>query len=351
MKREEHIMRRSTRLLTLIAIAALALLAATNVGVASPLSPTTRQAPACNFSGGMPTLPCTVGGQLVSTPQEIAQACNANPMACSGGGSTGGGGQTQPQPCAAGQTPTMQNPCIPAGMQGGNGGAGGTGGLGGAGGAGGAGGLLGGMPNIDWGNLQPCAAGQMPSPAAPCKFDMPDCAAGQMPSISSPCKPQPCPPGAKPTRNAPCIPEGQDGGFDAPPTNDIKKQLNNKFIVVNMNVEGSGDTNGSFDVTFKSVEDGVNKQTKSFLNEQLEGESFVINTTAATTCFADTTDPDKIPDLVSCNQLDDAANNAPGSIKAQFRGKVTFDAATYQPTFKAKKIVFLKGVFNVAKVK
>jgi hypothetical protein len=207
------------------------------------------------------------------------------------------------------------------------------------------------MPNIDWGNLQPCAAGQMPSPAAPCKFDMPDCAAGQMPSISSPCKPQPCPPGAKPTRNAPCIPEGQDGGFDAPPTNDIKKQLNNKFIVVNMNVEGSGDTNGSFDVTFKSVEDGVNKQTKSFLNEQLEGESFVINTTAATTCFADTTDPDKIPDLVSCNQLDDAANNAPGSIKAQFRGKVTFDAATYQPTFKAKKIVFLKGVFNVAKVK
>jgi hypothetical protein len=63
-----------------------------------------------------------------------------------------------------------------------------------------------------------------------------------------------------------------------------------------------------------------------------------------------TTDPDKIPDLVSCKELDDAANNAPGSIKAQFRGKVTFDAATYQPTFKAQKIVFLKGVFNVAKI-
>ena len=146
------------------------------------------------------------------------------------------------------------------------------------------------------------------------------------------------------------MPDGQDGGFDTPPPNDIKKQLNNKFVVIKMNVEGSGDANGSFDITFKSVEDGVNKQTKAFLNDQLEGESFVITTTAATKCFADTSDPDKIPDLVSCKELDDAANNAPGSIKAQFRGKVTFDAATFQPTFKAQKIVFLKGVFNVAKI-
>ena len=121
-------------------------------------------------------------------------------------------------------------------------------------------------------------------------------------------------------------------------------------MVINIKVEGSGDANGSFDVTFKSVADGVNKQTKAFLNDQLEGESFVINTTAATKCFADTEDPDKIPDLVSCNELDDAANNAPGSIKAQFRGKVKFDASTYQPVFKAKKIVFLKGSFDVAKI-
>jgi hypothetical protein len=341
--------RRSTRLLTLIAMAALALLAATNVGVANPMSPTTRQAPACNFSGGTPTLPCTIGGQLVSTPQEIAQVCNANPMACSGGGSTGGGGQTQPQPqpCAAGQTPTMQNPCIPAGMQGGNGGAGGTGGLGGAGGAGG---LLGGMPNIDWGSLKPCAPGQMPSPTAPCKFEMADCAEGQMPSPQAPCKPKPCPPGVRPTRTAPCIPEGQDGGFEAPPTAGITKELKNKFMVINISVQGSGEVNGSFDVTFRSVEEGVSKQTAAFLNEQLEGESFVIQTDASTRCFADTKDPDKVPDLVSCKTLDDAANNAPGSIKAQFRGKVSFDQATYQPQFKAQKIIFLKGVFNVAKI-
>ncbi len=325
-------MKRSLRLLTLFALVAVAFLAAANIGVAKPHSASTRQVPNCTFN--TPTFPCAVAGTTVSSPEQLAQLCNANPMAC------GIAPSEEIKPCEPGKQPTREKPCIPS-MNGGNGGAGGNGGNG----------VVGGMPNIDWGNLQPCAAGQMPSPAAPCKFDMPDCAAGQMPSMSSPCKPQPCAPGAKPTRNAPCIPEGQDGGFDAPPTNDIKKQLNNKFIVVNMNVEGSGDTNGSFDVTFKSVEDGVNKQTKAFLNEQLEGESFVINTTAATTCFADTTDPDKIPDLVSCKQLDDAANNAPGSIKAQFRGKVTFDAATYQPTFKAQKIVFLKGVFNVAKVK
>jgi hypothetical protein len=318
-------MKRTTRLLMVVALAALALLAAANIGVANPLSAATRQAPECTANPAQ-TFPCAVAGTTASSAEELIRICTANPMAC------GMAPGEQLKPCEPGKMPTREKPCIPA-MEGGNGGTGG------------------GMPNIDWGKLQPCAAGQLPSPTAPCKIDLPDCAAGQKPSMESPCKPAPCPPGVKPTRDAPCLPSGQDGGFDARPTNDIKKQLNNKFIVVNMNVEGSGDSNGSFDVTFKSVEDGVNKQTKSFLNEQLEGESFVINTTAATTCFADTTDPDKIPDLVSCNQLDDAANNAPGSIKAQFRGKVTFDAATYQPTFKAKKIVFLKGVFNVAKVK
>jgi hypothetical protein len=315
-------MKRSLRLLTLFALVAVAFLAATNIGVASPLSAATRQAPECTANPAQ-TFPCAVAGTTASSAEELIRICTANPMAC------GMAPGEQLKPCEQGKMPTREKPCVPS-MNGGNGG---------------------GMPSIDWANLAECAAGQLPSPQAPCKIDLPDCAAGQLPSMDSPCKPAPCPPGVKPTRNAPCLPSGQDGGFDAPPTTDIKKQLNNKFIVVNMNVEGSGDANGSFDVTFKSVEDGVGKQTKAFLNEQLEGESFVINTTAATTCFADTTDPDKIPDLVSCNQLDDAANNAPGSIKAQFRGKVTFDAATYQPTFKAKKIVFLKGVFNVAKVK
>jgi hypothetical protein len=207
------------------------------------------------------------------------------------------------------------------------------------------------MPNIDWGSLQPCAPGQMPSPTAPCKFEMPDCAEGQTPSAQAPCKPKPCPPGVKPSRTVPCIPEGQDGGFEAPPTVGITKELKNKFMVINISVQGSGETNGSFDVTFKNVEEGVSKQTAAFLNEQLEGESFVIQTDASTRCFADTKDPDKVPDMVSCKALDDAANNAPGSIKEQFRGKVSFDQATYQPQFKAQKIIFLKGVFNVAKVR
>ena len=323
-------MKRTTRLLMVVTLAALALLAAANIGVANPLSAATRQAPACT-ANPMQTYPCAVAGTTASSALELAQICNANPMAC------GMAPGQEIKPCEPGTMPTPESPCIPS-----------TGG--GSGGASGNGSTGGGKPIIDWANLADCAAGQLPTPQAPCKIDLPDCAAGQQPSMNSPCKPAPCPPGVKPTRNAPCLPPGQDGGFDAPPTTDIKKQLNNKFLVVNMNVEGSGETNGSFDVTFKSVVDGVNKQTKAFLNEQLEGESFVINTTASTTCFADTTDPDKIPDLVSCKELDDAANKAPGSIKAQFRGKVTFDAATYQPTFKAQKIVFLKGVFNVAKI-
>jgi hypothetical protein len=299
--------KRSLRLLMLVIVAGLAVLAVANVGVAKPLSPTTRQAPDCT---GNPTqtFPCAIAGTTVSSQDELSRLCKSNPQACKPPGGNNGNG-------------------------GGNGGNGG------------------GKPNIDWVNLKPCAAGQMPSQDAPCKFDMPDCAAGQVPSEASPCMPQPCAPGAKPTRNAPCIPHGQDGGFDAPPTGDIKKQLNNKFMVINIKVEGSGDANGSFDVIFKNVADGVNKQTKAYLNDQLEGDSFVINTTAATKCFADTTDPDKIPDLVSCNELDDAADNAPGSIKAQFRGKVLFDEATYLPTFKAKKIIFLKGTFDVAKIK
>ena len=346
-------MRRTTRLLTLVAIAALALLAAANVGLAKPLAPTARQAPAaCTFIPGTPTMtPCTLAGQTFNTSQELIQFCTANPMACgTAGGSTGGtppsggstgGGGGQLQPCPAGTMPTQQKPCIPSGMTGGNGG---------NGGAGGTGGLLGGMPNIDWGNLQPCAPGQMPSQTAPCKFEMAECAEGQMPSAQAPCKPKPCPPGVKPSRAAPCIPEGQDGGFEAPPTSGISKELKNKFMVINISVQGSGETNGSFDVTFKSVEEGVSKATAAFLNEQLEGESFVIQTDASTRCFADTKDPDKVPDMVSCKMLDDAANNAPGSIKAQFRGKVSFDQATYQPQFKAQKIIFLKGVFNVAKI-
>jgi hypothetical protein len=140
------------------------------------------------------------------------------------------------------------------------------------------------------------------------------------------------------------------GGFDAPPSTDIKKEMQNKYMVINISTEGAGDKNGSLEVTFVKVVSGVKKATMEYLNDQLVGESFVIQTTANTKCFADTSDPDKIPDLVSCNELDDAADNAPGSIKSQFRGKVKFDAATYEPEFTAKKIIFLKGKFNIAKI-
>ncbi len=304
-------MKRSMRLLMLVAVAALAGLAVANVGVANPHSPMPRKAPDCTANLA-PSFPCAVAGKIASSADELLRICSENLKAC------GIDPNEEIKPCKSGVKPTLEKPCL---------------------------------PKIDWANLAECAAGQRPSSTAPCKFDLPDCAEGQKPSMGSPCMPKPCPPGAKPTKNAPCVPEGQDGGFDAPPTTDIRKQLNNKFMVIKMDVEGSGDADGSFDVIFRSVVDGVNKQTKAFLNDQLEGESFIINTTATTKCFADTTDPDKIPDLVSCNELDDAANNAPGSIKAQFRGKVTFDDKTFLPTFKAQKIVFLKGVFNVAKIK
>ena len=335
-----------TRTPRFVAIVAIALLAAANIGVANPLTPDTRQTAApCDFSNLMPTLPCTVGGQTFTSGQELAAFCSSNPSACGGGGNqqppagggsiqqppAGGGGQ-QLQPCEPGKMPTHDKPCIPAGM-------------------GGSGCNGGGMPSIDWGKLPDCAAGQMPSPTAPCKFAIPDCAEGQMPSPQSPCKPKPCPPGARPTMKAPCIPEGQDGGFEAPPTSGITKELKNKFMVVNISVQDSGEVNGSFDVTFKSVEEGVSKATAAFLNDQFEGESFVIQTDASTRCFADSKDPDKVPDMVSCKQLDDAADDAPGSIKAQFHGKVSFDQATISPVFKAQKIIFLKGVFNVAEVK
>ena len=187
--------------------------------------------------------------------------------------------------------------------------------------------------------MKDCSPGVMPTPTAPCRFDMPDCEEGQKPSISKPCR-----------NGGMGGPDGEMGGFEAPPSNDIKKEMQNKYMVINISTEGAGDKNGSLDVTFVKVVSGVKKATVDYLNDQLVGESFVIQTSAKTKCFADTADPDKIPDLVSCKELDDAADNAPGSIKSQFRGKIKFNAATYEPEFTAEKIIFLKGTFNVAKL-
>lgn len=317
-------MTRRLRVLFLMATLALALVAAADVGLAQPL---VRQMPPPCAPGQMPSMetPCMPSGSGGQQPQPCPAGVQPTPEApCM----PAGGGQGAPPACAPGQTPTPQAPCMSGSPGGGQPGGG----------------------SFDWGSLPDCAVGVQPTPEAPCRFAMPDCADGQMPSAQSPCRPKPCPPGVRPSRTAPCIPDGQDGGFEAPPTGQIGKELKSKFMVINIKVEGSGDANGSFDVIFRSVEDGVSQQTAAYLNEQLKGESFVIGTDASTRCFADTSDPDKIPDLVPCKELDDAADNAPGSIRAQFRGKVSFDQATFSPVFKAQKIVFLRGVFDVAKI-
>ena len=310
-------MTRQLRAIVLTAAVALAFLAAVNVGAAKPDARQFQNLP-----------PCAAGQQ--PTPQ--------NPCMPSGGFPQGGG-QGLPM-CQPGQQPTPEAPCNTGGMpQGGQ-----QGGMPQGGQQGGMpqGGQQGGMPQggINWAELAPCAPGQVPSPQAPCKFDIQPCAEGQKPSPQAPCRPQ-----GMPGR------EGEEmGGFDAPPTGDIQKDMKNKFMVIDINVQGSGEENGSFDVTFRKVVEGVGKQTKEYLNSQLEGESFVIQATNKTVCFADTKDADKVPDVVSCKELDDAANNAPGSIRAQFRGKVNFDMKTFSPKFTAQKIVFLKGSFNVAKI-
>ncbi len=260
-----------------------------------------------------------------------------------------------PVPCAEGQQPTPALPCIPSqgggqnipdpnqggGQQGGGQQGGGQQGGGQQGGGQQGGGQQGG--GFNYATMADCAAGQVPTPTAPCRFAMQPCAAGQQPSPQAPCRPQ----GAGGQGNED---DEEGGGFDAPPSSDIQKEMKSKYMVINLNVEGAGDTPNTLNVTFTKVVSGVGKATVSYLNDQLAGDSFEIATTAKTKCFADTKDADKIPDLVSCKELDDAADNAPGSIRAQFRGKVSFNSSTYEPEFKAQKIVFLKGSFNIAKV-
>ncbi len=195
--------------------------------------------------------------------------------------------------------------------------------------------------------MQPCAPGVLPSMTTPCLI--PDCEAGQKPSPTKPCRSNSG--GGGGGGEGEGEGGGGDGGFDAPPTARIQKEMKSKYMVINIDVEGSGEKNGSFDVTFQKVVSGVSKTTIGFLNDQLEGDSFVIETSAKTVCFADTLDKDKVPDKVSCKLLDEAADDFPGSIKSQFRGKVKFDSATYEPVFTASKIIFLKGTFNVAKIR
>jgi hypothetical protein len=135
-----------------------------------------------------------------------ALAATAPPVLAQG---TGGGGQGPGnlQPCAQGQQPTPQAPCLPQG--------------GFPGGGGGGGGQPGGFPGggFPGGNLQPCAPGQMPSPQSPCL--PPTCQPGQQPSPQSPCVPQGCgvpgggggqQPGGGGNRDVTCGAPGGGGG-------------------------------------------------------------------------------------------------------------------------------------------
>ena len=212
--------------------------------------------------------------------------------------------------------------------------------------------------------------GSPPGPGTFFNFgDLEDCPAGTDPESymqanGKPCKIAvgPCPEGVDPQtyfqqNKMPCRPAGEGpggeegGGFDAPPTDAIQSEIGKKYMVIQINVEGSGDAEGSFFATFKKVQSGVNKQTMNYLNEQLEGESFEFMTNKKTVCFADVkADADTVPDVVDCKELADAADNSAGSISALYRGKVEFDEASYTPEFTARKILFKKGSFNIDEV-
>ena len=238
-------------------------------------------------------------------------------------------GFTMPPPCAPGQAPQIgpggMPSCMPSGVPGGNGGNGGNGGAmppgmpmpggaGGNGGAGGAGGIM--LPE-----LPACAPGVLPSQAAPCKFDpagLLECAEGVMPSPQAPCKPK-----------------GIGPQFDmAPPAEAMKK-----LLTLDVEVDGSGEDPGTFDVTLVAIKKGIAKAARAQLQDMLEGESFIINATKAK-CFADKkSDPDAIADPVSCKVLSEETDDSATTLRATVVTRMKFDQATRQPSFTATKFV------------
>ena len=242
-------------------------------------------------------------------------------------------GMTMPPPCAPGQAPQIGPGGMPScmGMPGGNGGNGGAvppgmnmpggtmpGGNGGAGARPGGNGGNGGMMLPD---LPPCARGVLPSPTAPCKFDpagLPECAEGVMPSPEAPCKPK-----------------GMGPQFDmAPPAEAMKK-----LLTLDVEVDGSGEDPGTFDVTLVAIKKGIAKAARAQLQDQLEGESFIINATKAK-CFADKkSDPDAEADPVSCKVLSEETDNSASTLRATVVTRMKFDQATRQPNFTATKFI------------
>ncbi len=131
--------------------------------------------------------------------------------------------------------------------------------------------------------------------------------------------------------------------MSAPPPTELTK----KTFVMNVEIEGSGDDAATFEASLVKVVRGVKKEARDFMNEELEGESFIIFASSAK-CFADSKkDAGLVPDeIVPCKKLADLVDNVAGSINATFTGKMVFDEASFTPSFKAKKIVMLGKSFK-----
>ncbi len=219
-----------------------------------------------------------------------------------------------PPPCAPGQQFTPQAPCTPPSPQGG-------------------------QPGPQQGGPQQGA----PQQGGP--QNLPDCAEGTFPSQANPCKPaggmdlKPCAEGVNPTPEAPCRPAGTNPQFQQRPPAEALKKL----LTLDVDVDGSGEAPGTFDVTLNRIVKGIAAAKRAELQQQMEGESFVITTNSKTKCFADKkSDPDALADPVSCKVLSDATDDYANTVKATTQVRMKFDAASFTPTFTATKIV-IKG--------
>lgn len=253
-----------------------------------------------------------------------------------------GASMPMPPPCGPGQAPPAVI-CMPAGgtMPGGNGGNGGAGGAGGNGGAMPPGMTMPGgtMPGGNGGagqmipsNLPPCAPGTRPTPQAPCMMDMnmPECGPEGPPKLN--------PDGSLPAGAQPCRPNGAVQFNQAPP-----KESMNKLMTLDVDVDGEGEKAGDFDVTLNRIVKGIGKAAREKLQDQLEGESFIIGTNGGTKCFADKkSDADAEADKVSCKVLTDKLDDSAVTIKATIQARMKFDSASFTPTFTATKVV-IKG--------
>ena len=191
---------------------------------------------------------------------------------------------------------------------------------------------------------------------------MPPCEKGQFPTATKRCLIPPCEAGQQPSNTAPCMPAdglkdgvgpggGDQGGGESeagapmsqPPPTDMLK----KTFVMNVEVEGSGDDPGTFAASYVAIIRGVAKKTRDTMNDEMEGESLILDGTKAK-CFADTTryQDREADDILPCKRLSDFADNIAGSVNATFTGKMKFDTATFTPSFIATKIVILKKSFK-----